>query len=134
MERLYEETGDEYVRPNRISHASVINALSKQGDFISAQKAQDILEKMEERGQHSDDDDSVRPDIVCYTSVIDAWACSNSKDAGVYAEELFRCVDTIFKETGDERLKPNSRTYCSVINALGRSRAQGSAERAEQFL
>mmetsp|Transcript_26152 Transcript_26152/g.34769 ORF Transcript_26152/g.34769 Transcript_26152/m.34769 type:complete len:135 (-) Transcript_26152:522-926(-) len=134
MERLYEETGDEYVRPNRISYASVINALSKQGDFVSAQKAQDILEKMEERGQHSDDDDSVRPDIVCYTSVIDAWARSNSEDAGVYAEELFRCVDTIFKETGDERLKPNSRTYCSVINALGRSRAQGSAERAEQFL
>eukprot|EP00957_Ditylum_brightwellii_P157684 12002102-Ditylum_brightwellii.AAC.1 len=68
---------------------------------------------MEERGQHSDNDDSVRPDIVCYTSVIDTWARSNSKDAGVYAEELFHRDDTLFKETGDERLKPNSQTYCS---------------------
>eukprot|EP00957_Ditylum_brightwellii_P025980 1964337-Ditylum_brightwellii.AAC.1 len=68
---------------------------------------------MEERGQRSDDDDSVRPNIVCYASVIDAWAHSNSKDAGVYTEELFCRIDTLFKETGNERLKPNSQTYCS---------------------
>lgn len=81
------------------------------------QAAEDVLDTVQERF-------NVRPDVLSYNIVIDAWAKSNVHDAANRAEELLDILERRYRG-----LAPDSYTYTSVINAIDRSRhvkARGS--------
>ncbi|KAL7522218.1 hypothetical protein ACHAWX_006911 [Stephanocyclus meneghinianus] len=60
--------GRKRVQPNKRTYASVINAFARIGN---ADAADAILSKMKKISSH-EDGDALKPDTICYTSVIDA--------------------------------------------------------------
>ena len=98
----------------------MLRAMTKQPPSCSMeelQAAEDVLDTVQERF-------NVRPDVLSYNIVIDAWAKSNVHDAANRAEELLDILERRYRG-----LAPDSYTYTSVINAIDRSRhvkARGS--------
>jgi hypothetical protein len=135
MERMYQETGNPDIRPNAITYTSVMNVLARSPAVGSAQQAQELLEIMLDKYRKEGRED-LKPDTIVFSSVMDAWAkCTD--DQAFAAERALEVLQTMLdcKESGElPHLQPNARTYCSVIYALGRSRAYGAAERAHRLL
>jgi hypothetical protein len=98
----------------------------------AAERAHNLLCKVKDQYKQYYSPD-MKPDFICYTSVIDAYAKSNQAYAAERAVELL--IEMIHQyEDGDVGLKPNTKSYCSVITALGRSKMQGAAEMAQKLL
>jgi Holliday junction resolvasome RuvABC ATP-dependent DNA helicase subunit len=58
----------------------------------------------------------VKPNRVTYNSVINAWAKSTEKGSGRKAEKLLRRLFDFYEVEGGEELKPDARSFNSVIN------------------
>ena len=154
LRTLHESTGDEELKPNVISYNSVINAWAKTGTVHGVETAMKLLITMENEGI---------ADVISYNAVIHAWARCGSKDSGEKAESILlrmkdRVVmadqmdedfkggkngeseenmhvvqfDRMFSSLGS--VKPNIRTYSSVIDAWSRSSCPTAARRAQAIL
>ena len=97
LEHIHASTGDMSYRPNTISYNTVIAAWAKDGIF---DKAHLLLEKM-----------GPLADTISYNTVLLAIARSALPDAGERAEQLMRKMV----------VRPNARTYTTVIDAWSRS-------------
>ena len=115
----------------------MINSWSRVWDQRSPIKAMKLLERMEEmyaedvaagNGQTS----SVRPSIRPYTAAMGAWARSKDKNKSQHALKILRKVSDMYKESGDEAIKPTLFTYNIAIDACARS--GGNAEQCAQAL
>ena len=138
MEDMYRK-GNKRMRPNKFIFSAIINAYANQGD---AEKAEQMLYKMEimadEHSTTSSESDEkkaldFKPDVVCYTGVIHAYATSKSMDTELKAnkaEELFHRMECLYEE-GNSSVKPNIHTCCAVIDALS---TDGAYTRAENIL
>ena len=71
--------------------------------------------------------------VYTYSACINAFAKSSDSDAPKRAEALLADMKKAY-EAGDMDVKPNVVNYNSVINAWGRCRKEGSAERASEIL
>jgi pentatricopeptide repeat domain (PPR motif) len=192
MKRSY-EAGDMDVRPNVVNYNSVMNAWGRCKSAGAAERALHILNTMESEG--------VEPDALSYSLVVSAWAHSSHPNATKQAEvallemekwakaknaaidEAFdsglsdhasstpsslpairvhldvECYNTVLialskrqekdapdraivilrrmqylANNGFETVRPNAKSWNSVLNALSRSSGNDSAERAEQLL
>ncbi len=77
----------------------------------------------------------IRPTLVSFTTVIDAWAKASKRgdvDAASRAEAVFDLLMVLSKEYPE--LKPNTFTWSTILNAWGESSLPGAAERAEGLL
>ncbi len=101
----------------------------------------------------------MKPDTICFTSIIDAYAKKGGEEAAERAEDLLHEMENLYN-MGDKDVKPNTRTYSAVISewdvevhfrcdfflakpihvtwsetaALGKSGLPRAAEKAEQIL
>ena len=123
--------------PNVKHYSSVLSAHAKTKSAGGARKALALLSEMEARfynadvvktDDNSDDDDdastyhtdkkeSCKPDLICYSIVIDAFANSRLPEASSVALRLLNAVETKY-EAGDVSMKPNARLYTAVILSL----------------
>jgi len=159
MEQLYDETGDERVRPNAVTYMLVCQAWADtySDDFscTTAERAEKILERMKERG--------IRPSVKIYTSVLLSWCKRAGKVRGAMerAEKLLAEMESYAmkeeeeseeesdeKESGEdsaeegsrsrkpqeEVIRPNVITYTAFIGGLARSKEHNLATRAEAVL
>ena len=53
----------------------------------------------------------VKPDVVSFTSVIDAWAKSGSKDGAAKAMNLLKQMEKLYVEEGQRGMKPNGECF-----------------------
>jgi hypothetical protein len=101
-----------------ISFTNAITAYARSTLKDAPYKAEEILDKM-----HSLYKDSgmkhVKPNVVSYNSVINAYAKSKVQKGGRRAEKLLQRLFEFYVEEGanDDLIKPDSRTFNSVINA-----------------
>ncbi|KAL7553474.1 hypothetical protein ACHAWF_016781, partial [Thalassiosira exigua] len=127
--------------PNAKHYSSVLKAHAKTKSAGGAKKALGLLSEMEQRYYHAktvkDDSENVgladyhidrkdvaKPDLVCYSIVIDAFAKSRLPDASSVAQRLLRAVESKF-DAGDTEMKPNTRLYTAVISSLIHSNEEG---------
>lgn len=121
--------------PNVKHYSSVLKAHAKTKSAGGARKALALLSEMERRyadanilyegdGRY-DLKDAAKPDLVCYSIVIDAFANSRLPEASDVALRLLRALETKDKE-GDATMKPNTRVYTAVILSLVNSPFVGS--------
>lgn len=104
--------GNARAQPNTLTYNSMINCYSKSKGGAS-DKALALLESMKERSKAGAEECS--PDVVTYTSVIDALAKEQTAEAAAKAESLLDELENANSASSDnERLKPNIRTYTSV--------------------
>lgn len=120
--------------PNVKHYSSVLKAHAKTKTPGGAKKALALLCEMERRYYdadlvegsecignsiefHVDQKDVAKPDLVCYSIVIDAFANSRLPEASAVALRLLRAVETKY-DAGDESIKPNTRIYTAAILSL----------------
>lgn len=61
--------------------------------------------------------DAAKPDIICYSIVIDAFANSRLPEGGFASYRLLGALESKYA-SGDFSMKPNSRIYTAVIQSL----------------
>jgi len=132
--RSHKRTQDD-IWPNVKHYSLVLKAHAKTKSAGGARKALALLSEMERRffdadvvddvvnndpaitDYHVDQKDVAKPDIVCYSIVIDAFANSRLLEASSVAHRLLCAVETKY-EAGDVSMKPNTRIYTAVILSL----------------
>ena len=140
-------------RPNARSFNTVMNAWAKSGTEEAASKAVNILDLMERLSTLIGDDASgdgtgavswsggrgarnpgVRPDVVSFSTAINAWARSPHRDKAEQVLGLLRRMARPHKaaDGGEEEaaaaLRPNVVIYNSVLNACAYSVGDTAAE------
>jgi len=121
MKTLYEKSGDEDIRPPLQAYNLWINALAKSKQPNAGQMAEGVLEQMKE--------DNVVPNIITYTSIIDAHARSQNPNGA--EDVLFRLLDD---SGGGKDVGLSSITCDSILNAWAQHGTHESAERAQLIL
>lgn len=121
---------DKPIRPDPYTYASVIDAWSGSGDRNAGRRGEEILREMDEL--YRSGDESMRPNLYCYSAALKAWASTSTQDreGGRNAEALLERMEAMYAEGNDE-MKPNSVCYGCVLNAHAKV---GDAEKAEAFL
>ena len=108
--------GNARARPNTLTYNSMINCYSK-SRVGASDKALAMFESMKDRSQAGAE--WCAPDVVTYTSVIDALAKEQTAEATETAEKLLHELEIANSESpNSERLKPNVRTYTSVSHGI----------------
>ena len=88
-----------------------------------AEKAQQVLKRMQKIHQDNPNTDVAKPKTLHYNTVITAWSKSLDVDndynitAVIQAETLLNEMKQIYQESGDGDIKPDVISYASVINA-----------------
>eukprot|EP00957_Ditylum_brightwellii_P050262 3811761-Ditylum_brightwellii.AAC.1 len=58
----------------------------------------------------------VQPNVITYSSVLNAYAKSTSPKAPQQAEALMIELEQLYLTTGDKRYRPNIRCYNAIID------------------
>jgi hypothetical protein len=119
------------VEPNVRTWGAVLRAWSDSGQPDSGEQAQRVLDQLE--GWYEEGKSSVRPNVVCYTTVMNAWARghANSELALDKVETLLRKMEDAFEETLDIDIRPNKISYVTAIYAFSRKSKHYAASRAQ---
>ena len=83
---------------------------------------------------HDAGNDEVKPDVVTFNSVINAWSKSGEKDAPIRAEALLQRMKDLAELTGDADVMPDVVSFNSAIDAWAKSGDTIAPHRAEQIL
>ena len=122
LKHLHEQTGDNGLKPDRVSYSSLMKAIVSERLPGFALRVRGLLDEME---RHQDDDNvSTISDEVCYLCVLDAYA----KDGDVGA------VEKIFRRMQKRNIPPYAPCYNAVMNAWAKSRRPDAGNRAEALL
>ena len=121
------------VWPNVKHYSSVLKAHANCRSPAGARKALSLLSEMEKRFYdasvisdddeedtdfHVDQKDAAKPDLVCYSIVIDAFAKQKQlSEASDVAFRMLKCLEEKYL-AGDMSMKPNNRIYTAVILSL----------------
>ncbi|KAK1732472.1 pentatricopeptide repeat-containing protein [Skeletonema marinoi] len=123
------------VWPNVKHYSSVLKAHANCRSPAGARKALSLLSEMEKRFYdakvisdedddadfHVDQKDAAKPDLVCYSIVIDAFAKQKQlSESSSVAFRLLRAMEEKY-HAGDMSMKPNNRIYTAVILSLAQS-------------
>jgi len=112
--------------PNSLTLNSVLNAFARRG---MATQAHSLLREMVSRHNTSGKDDEhsqMRPNNICWATVIHAYKLSDRRDAGARADELLLELEHMYDKSGEEADKPTPAIYASVITAHGPNDTMGA--------
>ena len=114
--------GEDSIRPNIKTWGGVIRAYAESGASDSGQKAQKVVEWLEhnyaEQAVDVEDDIQVKPNCVCYSTVLNAWARGSAPQ-----NITLRAVDEILRKMEsslDIDIRPNCITYKIAMDAYCR--------------
>ena len=125
MESLY-QLGFDNAKPTTFVYNACMNALAKDpmttplgngyeiGDS-RARQAEQLLNSMEKRYEE-ERDYLVMPDCISYSTVINAYANSNTEESGIRADAILRRMTHRFL-MGDTKCRPNAVAYTAAIKA-----------------
>ena len=131
MEKQYEVTGDEEVRPNSISYVTIIDGFVRQKMPDAAQRSQETVDRMIKL--YAKGLGHIRPSRIVFNALINAWSRSSEPGSAQRAEEILKWMETKYR-SGDDFVKPDDVTFCGVLNAWANQAENGGAKRAQQIL
>jgi len=118
MIKMYNETGNEDIRPDVVSYSVVLDSISRSSNPESVDTALMLLKDMEDRSSNGVSD--LKPNVIVYTKVINAIWKSGHDNAGGLAEKILDRMEELC-HGGDFTTNPDCYTYTSVINCWARS-------------
>ena len=101
---------DPSTRPDIYTFASVINCWANSNTEHSAERAERILNLVENRS--TEGDEHVRPTLFTYGAVLNAWAKSGSPEASQRALQILHRIEGKYGK-GDQTMRPNGPIYNS---------------------
>lgn len=102
MERCYNTTGDDTMRPNVVSYSVAIHSYANSKDPHKAERAYQILKHM-----------WVAPTLVTFNSVLNCCAASSSTDS----KRIQEIVDSVYQSILDSDQRPDEFTYGTMLKA-----------------
>ena len=120
---------EQVVRPNVITYTTYIGGLARSKEHNLAARASDVLERMKKHG--------VQPDMVAYTSVLNALSkCQSKKEKETAASKAVSIIEEMEGLYDEDYYyaKPSLITYSTAINAIGNSLDPSAPELAEKML
>ena len=117
------------IAPDVRTWAAVMRAWARSQDRDSAKNAQRILDQLE--SLYAAGKTHVRPNYVCYTICMGAWAAMGTESALNKMEEMLMKMEKIYEETQEPDMRPNSITYVTAVDAFvnNAERAQATVDR-----
>ena len=112
----YQETKDEAIKPDAVSYGTMLRGYSSQG---RAQDAEDLFQNMKKDGPP--------PTVECFNELLYSFAKSPLPGR---AEEFLK----VWSDDADEVVRPNIRSYNTVLHALSKNQDPSSILRAERLL
>lgn len=120
--------GGESTVPNIKTWGNVIRAYAQSGRSDAGVQANRVLTMLEaeydsRREDESDNEiDSIKPNYVCYTAVLQAWARGKApQDVTIQkVDGILQKMEEEFQRTGDESIRPNGVTYTIAMDAYCR--------------
>jgi pentatricopeptide repeat protein len=136
MEELYLDktvgiSGEE--RMNTFGYNSVMNAHVRSGNPGSADRVQELFDRMTRLGNEHDNPEML-PDRVSYTTLMRAWVLEGKSGFAQRVEDLLKELTAAFERTRQSTLKPDVVSYGCAIDAWTKSGEPNSADRAEALL
>jgi Pentatricopeptide repeat domain len=116
------------VEPDVRSWAAVLRAWA-QCSWEAADNCQRILDVL--RDLRESGETSVRPNFVCYTTVMGAWGNSKRKDGLERMEALLKYMEVEYEKTLEADVRPNTVSYVTAIDAFIRRNEPDAARRAQ---
>ena len=140
MERSADREGDKSLRPNLATYNAFLTCyideskLSSSSPFAReaesapfAREAESVLEELRRLGEQ---DESLRPDKISYSTVMKVWA----RDGHIKrAENLLAEMQDRFRK-GEELLAPDRQCFNIVLHACAKSKQKHAAIHAEKIL
>ena len=118
--------------PSVNCYAAVIACYSRSDVKGAASRAEALLHRMKQLSMTKYP--HLKPNRVCYNSLIDCWAKSGLGTlAARKAEAILGEMEALFS-TGDESMQPNIVTYNALLNAWARSGTRCCGRMAETYL
>jgi hypothetical protein len=112
---------------------SVISAYAKSGEQkVPPQQVESLLAQLE--GRFLSGDNNARPDKTTFLSLIDFYAKIAIPDAEERCEVLLNRMEHYREVFQLDDLEPDRAVYNAYLNALGKSKQPGAAEKAEEIL
>uniref|UniRef100_A0A7S4ELJ2 Pentacotripeptide-repeat region of PRORP domain-containing protein n=1 Tax=Pseudo-nitzschia australis TaxID=44445 RepID=A0A7S4ELJ2_9STRA len=112
--------GETSLEPSVVSWGSVLRAYSLSGLPDSGEQAQRIVDMLET--WYESGNTNVRPNVVCYTTVMSAWARgkAHGKIALQKVNEILTKLEKLYEETLDESFRANKVTYITAMDVYCR--------------
>lgn len=133
MISLY-ENGSRTIVPDTTSFNTVIHTLAKSREQNSENRAEALLELMNEMSTSNDAlRDICKPDQVSFNTVLDCWAQSRSRGGARRATSILQHMEQRYA-ANKTNLHPDITSYTTVINAWARSREKDAISQAEEVL
>ena len=121
------------------AHSKRVQELVEARDLENARKtareAEEFLDLMKERYAQTKDPDHM-PDVMTYTTVMDAYGKCGRYHSTLKAEALLDELKDLYEKSGksNPKLKPNVRTYTTLIAGWSKTRSPDSTREAERLL
>jgi hypothetical protein len=112
--------GNAFTEPSVVTLGIVLRAWAESGLPDCGQQAQRVLDHFEAR--YDAGSSRVRPNVVCYTTVMQAWGRSKAPPHAALqkVETMLSKLENLYTETGHESLRPNQITYITVMDVYSR--------------
>ena len=76
----------------------------------------------------------MKPDVITYSTCINAHASSQSIDAGIEADKLIERMTTLYLVGSNTNVKPNSIAYSATIKAWMSSASVAKKQKNEEII
>ncbi len=130
MDEMYYRSGSVEIRPTTGDYNSVIAALANCSVYGAAEKAEELLLKMERK--YHDGDVVLMPDVHTYISTIIGWKyCPNVNKRVDGAKRVFERMQKQF-QSGNHACKPTTETYHAIMNICRSYPHQNASEEVKK--
>ncbi|KAL7488348.1 hypothetical protein ACHAW6_013913 [Cyclotella cf. meneghiniana] len=129
MERMMQRShdlNDKSILPDRVTYTALLQVLANSGKADSIVLAEKWFNEMKSR--YMNGDDSMRPNKMTYTAMINCWS-NRPEEAPERVERILAEMEEDY-ERGLMDSKPDAFVYGAIIKAWSRSRSEDKAIRA----
>jgi len=100
-------------KPNTFVYNACLNVFAKsEGNADQAAQLLEVMERQYDRG-----DMSIKPDVISYSTCINAHANSRRLESGALADDVLKRMTERYLFEGDKSCKPNAVAYTAAIKA-----------------
>jgi len=129
MERERDRSVDHVIKPSSVTYTNVIQALAARNTKKAAERADELLKKMET--EFDGGDESMRPTRDSYVGAIHAWGNSDAESKFVHANEVLQRMIAQYSQ-GNEAARPDVCSFHAVIRACSRRSNTSSSSPEKQ--
>ena len=128
-------SGDVNVQPDAFSFSSVLNAHANSNERGAGEKAERILKFMFEISEGKNDrTTNVKPNTVCFSTVIKAYSKSRGDPASAQkAEDILKWMLDVCSK-GDKNVEPNTISFTSVADAWAKSGDRNAVQKINNLI